>query len=727
MASAGWVQGVRARGRVNRRSPSIDSIRDCNIVCQPSPRRSNTWVAGSDTWVTESLSKYRLEASPTEHWFVQSTWFKAAAAVVVVANALQMGMSLDLRGGTWDEIWQFTEYVFAFLFGFEMVLKLFFLRLDYFRDPWNLLEFVLAWLAICDAVIITFGFTTGPTAKITVLRFLRLARVLRTVRLFGIFKELVVLVEAIMKSMRTMLWLLLLVGLLLYVHAIFCVEMIGSEKSYPGYNTENLDYVLEGFNNYEYFGSILRSMHTLFNMATLNEWSIITRPIAQEQPWLLFILVAFTMLTAYGVMNVLIGVMVEHALAANANFITSKELEHKAGQMRLIDIVATLLTQADANGDGCITLAEFEDAINSNGTLAHLLSQVDLPDGCTIKELFLLIDEDGDATINRNEFVAAMTRLLYCDEFHRLCLMQMSLNGMKSFMRDIMREVKLLREDSSKETDKSVFRGNGGQPSENDEPEHTEESVRKDGGIASVPCAKLDGVAMAHGELQKMRSEIGVRLADLNSLWARMTKLGDAQPLQLSQHSSCPVQPPTSAGLLPPAFASEAKGPCRRICQPEAARSSTELPGMVPLSQDEGATCRTVAAPPRPDAISIISELEAKVAELQWYSELDLSSRKRDLECQAAMRICCWRLMSCLGLGRPGRGDPCSPASDAMRTRMSPALLRAKASCKETTKHAAFFRQTSEGSGYDASRAGLQAPCETRQQHRHCSWPRLRS
>jgi len=151
-----------------------------------------------------------------------------------------------------------------------------------------------------------------------------------------------------------------------------------------------------------------------------------------------------------------------------------------------------------------------------NQTFAQLLTQVDLPEGCTMTELFLLIDEDGDQTIQRGELVSALHRMLYCSDFQRLCLMQISLNSMKSLLREVFNKVKLIRgipeeKDTTnveRRNDRSQTCGGGPLPKPSDSMGKIEEEP-------DVNSAMSDEFQKLHCELVEMRAEFGMRLADM--------------------------------------------------------------------------------------------------------------------------------------------------------------------------------------------------------------------
>jgi len=627
-------------------------LRKSGLAGASDPEPSNRQVA-------KSLSKHNLTSHSKTHWVLESQWFKAPITVGVIANIIQLGLSVDIRGGAWDEVWKTAEYVFAFLFGSEMLIKVSLLKLEYFKDPWNVVDFMLAWLAISDAITTAAGTASGAANKVTMLRILRLTRILRTVRLFKIFKELVIIVEVMLKSLKTLFWLLLLVTLLVYMHAIICVELIGSDKSYPAYSEEDASLAapLEDFNNFQFFGTIFRSMFSLFNLITLSEWSTITRPISEAQPILVFVMVSFTMLTSYGIMNVLIGIMVEHALTANLNFAKAKEMEYKEEQMELVNTVATIITEND--NDGLVTEEELETILEQDGKLASILTKIDLPEACTIEELFVLIDENGDGHVTRSELVSCMHRMLYCSEFQRLCLMQISLNNLKRLVREVAAEVRSLQKQNI-EGDAINNRNNGAQVGKS----AAHESKNTTSEDADASFKGPDQLHMLQAELREMRLEIGMRFASLQAACLQSKELCLTQPSLRSRGSRDDSEPPPPPKRLPPAFSLDVKDNSKCSCCPETTHQATCLPGRTP-TYGHREDAKTNALAPQPqgfalqaDVLAIISMLEATVGELQKHSELEFSIRKNDLECQHAMRKRCFELASCLAEKLTGHDNP---------------------------------------------------------------------
>lgn len=116
------------------------------------------------------------------------------------------------------------------------------------------------------------------------------------------------IIKGIFDSLKTMFWVSLLLLLILYVCAILVVELIGRADTdvYPGRDEDgaaidaNIELVA-GWNNYVYFGTVLRSMYTLFNVVIMAEWPEIGRPLIEKQPEMFIFFVFFIIFTTFGV------------------------------------------------------------------------------------------------------------------------------------------------------------------------------------------------------------------------------------------------------------------------------------------------------------------------------------------------------------------------------------------------------------------------------------------
>jgi voltage-gated sodium channel len=164
------------------------------------------------------------------------------------------------------------------VFCVEIAAKLYVRGLRFFRDPWNVFDFAVVAVALVPA--------SGP---LTVLRALRILRVLRLITIVPSLKRVV---GALLGAMPGMASIVMLLSLIFYVSSVMATKLFGAD--FP-----------------EWFGSVAASAYTLFQVMTLESWSMgIVRPVMEVHPysWLFFI--PFILATSFTALNLFIGVVV---------------------------------------------------------------------------------------------------------------------------------------------------------------------------------------------------------------------------------------------------------------------------------------------------------------------------------------------------------------------------------------------------------------------------------
>ena len=198
---------------------------------------------------------------------------------LILANAVVLGLETEPAvvarfGGLLAAVDRFALSVVVV----ELLTKLLVQRGRFVRDPWNLFDFVVVAIALLP--------TTGPLAV------LRALRVLRVLRLVTVVPSLRRVVGALLGALPGMGSIVMLLGLLFYVGAVMATKLYG--ESFP-----------------DWFGSVPASLYTLFQVMTLESWSMgIVRPVMEQHPgaWLFF--VPFILATSFTALNLFIGVVV---------------------------------------------------------------------------------------------------------------------------------------------------------------------------------------------------------------------------------------------------------------------------------------------------------------------------------------------------------------------------------------------------------------------------------
>lgn len=241
--------------------------------------------------------KLGQEEKPVKPTPVDSKCFQNFIYCTIMLNALTLGLQADLQTGGWTLVWFILENIFTTIFAAEMVIKIYFLQMGYFwnakpRRPqyWNLLDFVIALLAIVDCWILTYQANADAPA----IRVMQLLRIIRIAKLLRLRQELVAIIEGLFSSLQCMVWIGFLLLIVIYGFSIVCRNVMG--------NLTNSDFE-DMINNEMYFGSLPRTMLTLFNICLIDSWGAIIWPQMLYNPWMVIPLVVFMSVTCFGLMN----------------------------------------------------------------------------------------------------------------------------------------------------------------------------------------------------------------------------------------------------------------------------------------------------------------------------------------------------------------------------------------------------------------------------------------
>eukprot|EP00398_MALV-I-01_sp_L67-1_P000777 gene777-927_t len=280
----------------------------------------------------------------------------------------------------------------------EAFLRLYYMGLRYFKDAFNIMDFLLVVIAIIDTWILTpFTDECGALRMITAMRILRMLKLVPLVRRMSFLKELWLITSGLIESMKTLMWVSVLLLLFLYVCGIFVTMQIGQNVTTYG-NYYNLS---GGWNHADYFGTVTKSMYTLFQVMTLESWAEgIARHVISQQPGMAFFFIIFLMFTTFGLLNLVIGVIVEKTLAAARNNEEKIKKQQDRERQRVLNHLRDIFEMADEDGSGTLTIEEFHEALR-NPDVVNKLKLIDLPVS-DAEELFMVLDHDGSGELSGN-------------------------------------------------------------------------------------------------------------------------------------------------------------------------------------------------------------------------------------------------------------------------------------------------------------------------------------
>ena len=211
--------------------------------------------------------------------FLERADVQRAVLVLVVLNAVVLGLetsdTLVARHGAWLQL---LDQALLAAFVLEIGLRLVAWRGAFFRDPWSVFDFAVVAIALVPA--------SGPFA---VLRALRVLRVLRVLTLVPSMRRVVGGLLAALPGLGSIAMVLLLVY---YVFGVIATQVFGDR--FP-----------------DWFGTLGRSLYTLFQVMTLESWSMgIVRPLMEVFPYAWTFFIPFILVATFTMLNLFIGVIV---------------------------------------------------------------------------------------------------------------------------------------------------------------------------------------------------------------------------------------------------------------------------------------------------------------------------------------------------------------------------------------------------------------------------------
>jgi voltage-gated sodium channel len=244
---------------------------------------------------------------------IESKALQRALMALILANAVTLGLETsDAMMARAGALLTAADRLIVAVFVLEMLAKIMVYGRGFVRDPWNLFDFVVIGLSVLPA-----------TNAFSVLRAFRVLRVLRLVSVVPSMRKVVQGLLNAIPGMATTAGLLLLS---FYVFSVVATKLFGDAFQ-------------------DWFGSLGASMYTLFQIMTLESWSMgIVRPVMTEFPWAWAFFVPFIIINAFAVLNLFVAIIV-NAMSTEA-FEESSATAH-ADSQRILDELAALRAQVD--------------------------------------------------------------------------------------------------------------------------------------------------------------------------------------------------------------------------------------------------------------------------------------------------------------------------------------------------------------------------------------------
>lgn len=211
--------------------------------------------------------------------WVESRPIQRVVVSVILINAVILGLETDRelmrQAGFWLVL---ADKACLLVFLIELGCKIAAFRALFWRSGWNVFDFIVVAIALVPG--------TGVWAV------LRSLRVLRVLRLLTVVPQLRKVVAAFLHSIPGLTGVIAVMSIFFFTAGVLATHLFGT--AYP-----------------QWFGSLGASLFSLFQIMTLESWSMgIVRPVMETYPWAWAFFVPFIIIATFTILNLFIGIIV---------------------------------------------------------------------------------------------------------------------------------------------------------------------------------------------------------------------------------------------------------------------------------------------------------------------------------------------------------------------------------------------------------------------------------
>ena len=248
---------------------------------------------------------------------IRSTRFEFTIIVLILINAVTLGLETNKQiVAEYGELLYAIDRTLLTIFTIELAARALVFRERFFHDPWRIFDLIV--------VSVSWIPTTG---SLSVLRALRILRVFRLISMVPSLRRVVGGLVAALPGMGS---IIVLLALVFYVFSVMATKLFGDQ--FP-----------------QWFGSIGASAYSLFQIMTLESWSMgIVRPVMEAYPfaWLFFI--PFILATTFTVLNLFIGIIVSAMQSEHEEMAAADRQELHNDQTAILDELKALRKEVAA-------------------------------------------------------------------------------------------------------------------------------------------------------------------------------------------------------------------------------------------------------------------------------------------------------------------------------------------------------------------------------------------
>ncbi|GAB1293390.1 Voltage-dependent P/Q-type calcium channel subunit alpha [Apodemus speciosus] len=161
------------------------------------------------------------------HYILNLRYFEMCILMVIAMSSIALAAEDPVQpNAPRNNVLRYFDYVFTGVFTFEMVIKMIDLGLvlhqgAYFRDLWNILDFI-----VVSGALVAFAFTGNSKGKdINTIKSLRVLRVLRPLKTIKRLPKLKAVFDCVVNSLKNVFNILIVYMLFMFIFAVVAVQL----------------------------------------------------------------------------------------------------------------------------------------------------------------------------------------------------------------------------------------------------------------------------------------------------------------------------------------------------------------------------------------------------------------------------------------------------------------------------------------------------------------------
>uniref|UniRef100_A0A8C8IE96 Voltage-dependent N-type calcium channel subunit alpha-1B n=1 Tax=Oncorhynchus tshawytscha TaxID=74940 RepID=A0A8C8IE96_ONCTS len=229
------------------------------------------------------------------HYVVNLRYFEMCILSVITMSSIALAAEDPVQANApRNNVLKYLDYVFTGVFTFEMVIKMIDLGLllhpgSYFRDLWNILDFI-----VVSGALVAFACSGTKGKDINTIKSLRVLRVLRPLKTIKRLPKLKAVFDCVVNSLKNVLNILIVYMLFMFIFAVIAVQLFKGKFFYCTDESKSLEKDCRGkfldydrddvaaqdreWRKYEFhYDNVLWAFLTLFTVSTGEGWPMVLK------------------------------------------------------------------------------------------------------------------------------------------------------------------------------------------------------------------------------------------------------------------------------------------------------------------------------------------------------------------------------------------------------------------------------------------------------------------